>query len=78
MTVPEARNPIVRSALLASISAVVPVMEELFWRSFVIRYVISPRFETVPIGAFTPLSFAATVVLFGVELEIEAVAILGK
>ena len=48
-------------------AAVVPVMEELFWRSFLIRYLVSPRFESVRLGTFTPLSFGATVVLFGLE-----------
>ena len=46
---------------------VVPVMEELFWRSFLLRYLISPRFQTVPLGTFTVFSFLATLVLFGLE-----------
>jgi CAAX prenyl protease-like protein len=46
---------------------VVPVMEELFWRSFLIRYVVTPTFTTVRLGTFTPLSFGITVVLFGLE-----------
>jgi CAAX prenyl protease-like protein len=46
---------------------VVPVMEELFWRSFLLRYLISPRFETVPLGAFTLFSFLATTILFGLD-----------
>ena len=46
---------------------VVPVMEELFWRSFLLRYLISPRFETVPLGTFTAFSFLTTLVLFGLE-----------
>jgi CAAX prenyl protease-like protein len=46
---------------------VVPLMEELFWRSFLIRYIINPKFESVPIGAFTWISFFITVVLFGLE-----------
>jgi uncharacterized protein len=49
-------------------SIVVPVMEELFWRSFLIRWIINPdAFEKVPVGMFTLGSFAATVVLFGLE-----------
>ena len=44
---------------------VVPVMEELFWRSFLMRYIVTPQFTTVRLGTFTPLSFGATVVLFG-------------
>ncbi|GJL54572.1 MAG: CAAX prenyl protease-related protein [Nitrospirales bacterium] len=48
-------------------SIVVPVMEELFWRSFLIRWIIDNRFNVVPLGTFTLGSFAATVVLFGLE-----------
>ncbi len=46
---------------------VVPVMEELFWRSFLIRYIINPDFSKVPIGLFTWFSFLLTVLLFGLE-----------
>lgn len=48
-------------------SVVVPIMEELFWRSFVIRYIINTRFQAVPVGTFTWLSFLVTVLLFGAE-----------
>jgi CAAX prenyl protease-like protein len=48
-------------------SIVVPLMEELFWRSFLIRWVVNPDFEKVAFGTFTLGSFAATVVLFGLE-----------
>jgi uncharacterized protein len=46
---------------------VVPVMEELFWRSFLLRYLVDPEFESVPLGRFSWLSFLATTVLFGLE-----------
>jgi CAAX prenyl protease-like protein len=46
---------------------VVPVMEELFWRSFLIRYVMSPDFMKMPIGQFTWFSFILTTILFGFE-----------
>lgn len=46
---------------------VVPIMEELFWRSFLIRYIIDNNFEKVSIGTFTWASFLITVVLFGLE-----------
>ncbi len=46
---------------------VVPVMEELFWRSFLLRYLIAARFEAVRLGAATPFSCLATIVLFGLE-----------
>ncbi|TKB25622.1 CAAX prenyl protease-related protein [Desulfopila sp. IMCC35006] len=46
---------------------VVPVMEELFWRSFLMRYLVDPAFRSVPMGAFTWLSFVGVAVLFGLE-----------
>jgi len=46
---------------------VVPIMEELFWRSFLIRYLIDPGFKIVPIGKFSWLSLIVTVILFGAE-----------
>lgn len=52
---------------LAGAVLVVPVMEELFWRSFLLRYLVAPQFEKVPIGSFTWGSFLATTVLFGLE-----------
>ena len=36
---------------------VVPLLEEIFWRGFLLRYVINPDFTRVPIGAFSWLSF---------------------
>jgi CAAX prenyl protease-like protein len=59
-------NVLVAIRLLGAV-IVVPVMEELFWRSFLLRYLISPRFETVPLGTFTAFSFLTTLVLFGLE-----------
>lgn len=46
---------------------VVPVMEELFWRSFLLRYIIHKDFTSIPIGTFTWASFLITAVLFGLE-----------
>jgi CAAX prenyl protease-like protein len=69
-------------ALLAAVrlfgaAVVVPLMEELFWRSFLLRFVITlfpeektnvtPEFMSIPLGTFTPISFIVTVVLFGSE-----------
>ena len=46
---------------------VVPLMEELFWRAFLIRWLVNENFKSVPVGTFTGLSFAVTVALFGLE-----------
>jgi len=46
---------------------VVPIMEELFWRSFLLRYIINSDFKLVKIGTYTLPSFAIGAVLFGLE-----------
>lgn len=46
---------------------VVPIMEELFWRSFLLRYIINPDFMLVKVGRYTLASFAIGAVLFGLE-----------
>jgi len=68
--VPGAAGLALAGIRLFGASAVVPVMEELFWRSFLLRYVISSKFESIPLGMFTPFSFGITVVLFGFEHDL--------
>ncbi len=46
---------------------VVPVMEELFWRAFLIRWLVNEDFKGVAVGTFTGMSFGVTVALFGAE-----------
>ena len=46
---------------------IVPIMEELFWRSFLLRYLINPDFMAVAIGRFTLFSFISVCLLFGLE-----------
>lgn len=49
------------------LAVVVPLMEELFWRSFLLRFVIKPEdFKAVPIGTWDPMSFAAVVIVMAV------------
>jgi uncharacterized protein len=43
----------------------VPLIEELFWRSFLIRWLIDQDFQRVPVGQVTPLSAAISSALFG-------------
>jgi CAAX prenyl protease-like protein len=52
---------------LLGAAIVVPFMEELFWRSFLLRYLINPDFRTVPLGSFTWFSFISVSILFGLE-----------
>ena len=46
---------------------IVPVMEELFWRAWLMRWMINPRFELVPLGTYAPAAFWLTAILFGSE-----------
>ena len=43
---------------------VVPLVEEIFWRGFLLRYFINEKFETVPFGAFSWLSFGVVTAAF--------------
>jgi CAAX prenyl protease-like protein len=38
---------------LCGLILIVPVMEELFWRSFLLRYLTNPRFDAEPIGTYS-------------------------
>jgi len=46
---------------------IVPIMEELFWRSFLLRYLIDSDFTKVAIGRYSLFSFLAVAILFGLE-----------
>lgn len=46
---------------------VVPIFEELFWRSFLLRWIINQDFKKVPLGKFTWLSFILVTLFFGLE-----------
>jgi CAAX prenyl protease-like protein len=50
----------------------VPLFEELFWRSFAIRYLVDPDdFTRVPIGRVTPTAATATAVVFAMAHPVE-------
>jgi hypothetical protein len=50
---------------IVGMTLVVPPLEEVFYRSFVYRYLASPNFMAVPMNRFQTLPFYATVLLFG-------------
>ena len=50
-----------RAALL------VPIIEELFWRGWLPRWLQDTRFERIPLGRYTPFAFWATAALFAAE-----------
>ena len=47
--------------------AIVPIVEELFWRGWLMRWVVNNDFERVPLGTYSALSFWAVALLFASE-----------
>ncbi|MCF6179332.1 MAG: CAAX prenyl protease-related protein [Geopsychrobacter sp.] len=52
---------------VAGAALMVPVMEELFWRSFLLRYIIDSDFTKISVGQFSWTSFLIGAGLFGLE-----------
>lgn len=52
---------IIRAAVL------VPIIEELFWRAWLLRWLQSPHFENIPLGKWTWSSMLITAFLFASE-----------
>ena len=50
---------------MAGSTFIVPPLEEVFYRSFLYRYIAKPDFLTVPLNQFLPLPFLATAAVFG-------------
>lgn len=46
---------------------IVPVVEELFWRAWLMRWLIDTNFRKIPLGAYTPLAFWVTAIFFASE-----------
>jgi CAAX prenyl protease-like protein len=46
---------------------IVPIAEELFWRGWLMRWLINQDFKKVPLGAYSPSAFWITAVLFASE-----------
>lgn len=47
--------------------ALVPIIEELFWRAWLMRWVISPDFQNVKLGTYTSKAMWITALLFASE-----------
>lgn len=43
---------------------IVPLVEEIFWRGFLLRYLINEKFDQVPFGSFSWLSFTLVTLAF--------------
>ena len=62
------RDPLFLSFRIAIAVLAVPVLEELFWRGWLMRWLIDgTSFERVPLGAYAPGAFWAVAILFAAE-----------
>lgn len=68
-SLPEAARHDVPVLWLRSLRAVlvVPIVEELFWRGWLMRWTIEQDFQRVPLGAYSALSFWTVALLFASE-----------
>ena len=46
---------------------IVPIIEELFWRAWLMRWIIRPDFQKVPLGTYSAASFWIVAALFASE-----------
>ncbi len=60
-------TPLMLALRTARAALLVPVLEELFWRGWMPRWLQDQQFERVPLGRYTPLAFWGTAVLFAAE-----------
>ena len=60
-------DPVVLSMRVIRSVVIVPIVEELFWRGWMMRWLIDADFRRVPLGAYTAFSFWAVVLLFATE-----------
>jgi CAAX prenyl protease-like protein len=68
-TLPAALRANIGFLLLRTLSATinVPILEELFWRGWLMRWIIHKDFEKVPLGKYTPAAFWLVALLFASE-----------
>jgi len=67
--VPEATllQPLVLWSRIIRAVILVPIIEELFWRAWLMRWLISPRFQNVKLGTYAASAFWITAALFASE-----------
>ena len=46
---------------------IVPIVEELFWRGWLMRWLVNSDFRRVPLGTYQPIAFWITAILFASE-----------
>lgn len=60
-------TPFFLAVHVVGMTLVVPPLEEIFYRSFLYRFIAKPDFQSVPLNRFLPLPFVVTALIFGFE-----------
>ncbi|HEY7211814.1 MAG TPA: CAAX prenyl protease-related protein [Bryobacteraceae bacterium] len=60
-------NPWILAWRSARAVVIVPIVEELFWRAWLMRWLIDKHFWRVPLGTYAPFAFWITAILFASE-----------
>ncbi len=60
-------SPLMLTLRTMRAALIVPIVEELFWRGWLPRWLQDTRFERVPLGRYTTFAFVATAALFALE-----------
>jgi uncharacterized protein len=63
----EFANPLTVALRFSRAALLVPVLEELFWRGWLPRWLVNPQWERVPPGTYTRFAFVGTALLFAAE-----------
>lgn len=63
----ELANPLVMALRIARAALLVPVLEELFWRGWLPRWIVNNDWQKVQLGTYNAMAFIATAVLFASE-----------
>lgn len=63
----ELANPLVVTLRVVRATLLVPILEELFWRGWLPRWIVNNDWQKVPIGTYNMLAFLGTAALFASE-----------
>lgn len=63
----ELADPLVLALRIARAAILVPILEELFWRGWMPRWIVNNDWQKVPLGTYNTLAFIGTALLFASE-----------
>jgi len=67
LALPLRSDPIFLAFRIFGTAVLVPIIEELFWRGWLMRYIINPNFQKIPLGAYSSTALWLTAALFATE-----------